>query len=188
MNNVTYENSDFAFETTEIDGVWLITPFVRHDDRGCFIKDYNEMIFREKGIDYTVRETFSTFSKKNTIRGLHFQREKQMPKLVRCIKGKIFDVAVDIRKDSLTFSKWIGFELSDENNQMLLIPSGCLHGFLALTDALVSYKCAEIFYPDYDDGIRWDDPDIGIEWPVAPGSEIILSERDSQLGYLRDLK
>jgi len=174
-------NSDFAFEKTDIEGVWIITPFVRHDGRGCFIKDYNEEVFKKNGIDYVVRETFYSFSIKNTIRGLHFQRDRQMAKLVRCQTGSIYDAAVDLRANSPTFKKSVGFILSEENNKSLLVPEGCAHGFLALSDALVSYKCAEIFMPDTDDGIRWDDADLDIDWPLEPGADVILSEKDANL-------
>jgi len=174
-------NSDFAFKFTEVSGVWTVTPFVREDERGNFIKDYNEEVFKKNGIDYLVRETFYSFSKKNTIRGLHFQRERQMAKLVRCLSGRIYDIAVDLRANSPTFTKYVGFELSEENNQSLLVPEGCAHGFLALSDALVSYKCAEVFMPETDDGIRWDDPDLCVDWPLDKGDKVIISEKDASL-------
>jgi len=179
-------NTDFSFEQTSIEGVWVITPFLRDDNRGSFIKDYNEEVFRHNGIEYLVRETFYSFSKENTVRGLHFQREKQMPKLVRCISGSIYDVAVDLRADSKTFRSSVGFELSSENNLSLLVPAGCAHGFFALTDALVSYKCAEVFMPETDDGIRWNDPDLGIKWPVTDSGNVIISEKDAALQSFAD--
>ena len=180
-NSITGYNSDFTFDPAGIEGVWIITPFVRHDERGCFIKDYNEKIFRDNGIGYSVCETFYSFSKQNTIRGLHFQREKQMPKLVRCLAGSIYDVAIDLREGSPTFKKAVGVELSEDNNKSLLIPEGCAHGFLALRDALVSYKCSEIFIPEYDDGIIWNDKDLAVCWPLKNDTKVIISEKDANL-------
>ena len=174
-------NSDFAFKQTDIDGVMIITPFLRSDERGFFLKDYNEEVFQKFGLDYSVREVFYSYSKKNTIRGLHFQRDPQMPKLVRCLAGKIYDVAVDLRSGSTTFGKHIGIELSEENNLSLLVPSGCAHGFFAVSDAYVSYKCAEIFAPETDDGIIWSDSEIGINWPFEYISDVIISEKDADL-------
>ena len=174
-------DSNFSFEKTFIEGVWVVTPFLRQDERGSFLKDYNEAVFHASGIDYRLRETFYSFSKQNTVRGLHFQREKQMPKLVRCLTGRIFDVAVDLRAGSPTFAKAYSVELSAANSLSLLVPEGCAHGFLTLDDSLVSYKCGEIFYPEYDDGIRWDDPDIDVQWPLEASADVILSEKDAGL-------
>ena len=182
-NSIT--NSDFSFGKTIIEGVWVVTPFVRYDERGCFVKDYNEAVFQDKGFDFPLRETFYSFSVKNTIRGLHFQREKQMAKLVSCLTGRIFDVAVDLRAGSPTFARVFSLELSEENKLSLLIPEGCAHGFMAVSDAIVAYKCSEIFYPEYDDGIRWDDPELDVQWPVEAGSDVIVSEKDSGLQTLR---
>ena len=179
---------DFDFEQSFFDGVLIITPFIRYDSRGSFVKDYNENVFMTNGESFPLKETFYTQSYKNTIRALHFQREKQMPKLIRCLKGRIFDVIVDLRADSQTFSKWFGIELSDENNKAVLIPAGFGHGYLALTDAFVSYKCGEVFYPEYDDGILWNDPDIGIEWPIASGETIIISDKDLCLQSFSDFR
>ena len=174
-------NRQFSFTQTEISGLLLITPFVSHDSRGSFIKDYSKEVFMKNGVDYSLEEVFYSFSQKNVVRGLHFQREKQQAKLVRCISGKIFDAVVDLRQSSPTFKKWLSFELSDDNNNELLVPVGCGHGFMALEDSLVAYKCGEKFISDYDDGIIWNDPDIGIEWPLSGDVKVIQSEKDENL-------
>jgi len=181
-------NQPFSFKHTEIDDVLLINPFISSDDRGGFIKDYSRQIFLENGIDYYLMEVFYTISKKGVIRAIHFQRENQQPKLVRCIHGKIFDVVVDLRKRSSTFGKWISFELSDKNNYEILVPKGCGHGYLVLDEAIVSYKCAEKFYKEYDDGIIWNDTDLNINWPINEVNEIILSEKDKQLQTFSNFK
>ena len=122
------------------------------------------------------------------MRALHFQREKQQPKLVRCVSGKVYDVVCDLRKDSPTFKKWLAFELSEENKKELLVPAGCGHGYLVLEDSIVSYKCAEKFYGEYDDGILWNDQDLAIEWPVDLVDELILSEKDKNLQTFRQFE
>jgi dTDP-4-dehydrorhamnose 3,5-epimerase len=172
----------FSFEQTVIEGLIKIKPFVADDARGYFVKDYSKELFEKNGIDYHLEEVFYTSSCRGTIRALHFQRIKQQPKLVRCVWGRIFDVVVDLRKDKTTFKKWLGFELSEENKIELLIPAGCAHGYLVLEHSIVSYKCAEQFYGEYDDGILWNDLDIGVQWPLDEvDNQIILSEKDKSL-------
>lgn len=181
----------FSFRETEIEGLYHITPFCADDIRGCFIKDYSKEVFKENGINYDLQEVFYTKSHKGVIRALHFQREKQQPKLVRCVWGKIFDVVVDLRKDSPTFMKWLGFYLSEENKEELLIPAGCAHGYLVIDQSVVSYKCAEKFYSEYDDGIMWNDSDIGVEWPlhlVGGIENIILADKDKGLQSLKEFR
>ncbi len=171
----------FCFKNCDIEGLKLITPFVMEDNRGSFIKDYSETIFAEQGIKHSLKEVFYTVSHKGVVRAIHFQREKQQAKLVRCISGKIFDVCVDLRKASPTFGKWQGFYLSPENNNELLIPEGCGHGYLVLEESVVSYKCNEVFYGEYDDGIIWNDKDISVDWPIDKVEDVILSEKDKNL-------
>ncbi|MCL2500903.1 MAG: dTDP-4-dehydrorhamnose 3,5-epimerase [Defluviitaleaceae bacterium] len=169
----------FLFEQTEIPGLILIQPFTARDIRGDFTKDYSKEIFEKNDIDHNLMEVFYTNSYKGVVRALHFQRERQMPKLVRCLSGSIYDVIVDLRKNSHTFKKYQAFNLTGENKKQLLIPSGCAHGYLVLENSIVSYKCSEKFYAEYDDGIRWNDPDIGIEWPLDKiDVDVILSEKD----------
>ena len=165
----------------EIEGMKLIDAFVAEDIRGAFIKDYSEQIFKELGINHMLKETFYTRSYKGVIRAIHFQRVKQQSKLVRCIKGRIYDICVDLRRESKTFGQWIGIYLDDRDNKEVLIPEGCGHGYLVLEDSIVSYKCAEVFYGEYDDGIIWNDKDIAIKWPLDQVDEIILSDKDKSL-------
>lgn len=174
----------FAFKPLPLKGAFAIQPFASFDERGSFVKDYSNEVFQDHGLDYQLQEVFYTSSCKGVIRALHFQRVKQQPKLVRCISGHIYDVIVDLRRDSPTFKKWIGFDLTGDNMIELLIPSGFGHGYLVIDDSIVSYKCAEKFYGEFDAGIFWNDPTLGIEWPlekVGGISKIIVSEKDKHL-------
>lgn len=175
------------FELTPLDlqGAYLISPFVATDERGGFVKDYSAELFAQHDVPYDLKEVFYTISHKGVIRAMHFQRVKQQAKLVRCISGKVFDVIVDLRKESDTFLQWRGFYLSGDNFQQLLVPEGFGHGYLVLEDSVVAYKCAEKFYGEYDDGIQWDDKEMGIEWPLDEiGAPMIISEKDKQLQSL----
>ncbi len=178
----------FGFKPLDLAGAYLIEPFVADDERGYFIKDYSKEVFSQQGLDYDLKEVFYTCSHQGVIRAIHFQRVKQQPKLVRCVWGKIYDVIVDLRKDSPTFAQWRGFYLSEENKHELLIPAGFGHGYLVLEKSVVSYKCAEKFYGEYDDGIVWNDKEIGIEWPLAEVEEIILSDKDKKLQTFSQFK
>lgn len=174
----------FEFHETEIQGLIEVTPFNADDERGCFTKDYSREIFEENGITHNLAEVFYTTSYKGVIRALHFQRVKQQPKLVRCISGHVYDVVVDLRKDSATFKKWLAFDLIGEAHNEILIPAGCAHGYLVLENSIVSYKCGEKFYGEYDDGIIWNDANIAVEWPLEKigGIEnVILAEKDKAL-------
>ncbi len=174
----------FEFKQTKIEGLIEINPFNADDVRGCFTKDYSKEIFEQNNIEYNLAEVFYTTSHKGVIRALHFQRVKQQPKLVRCIYGHVFDVVVDLRKDSKTFKQWLSFDLTGDNKKEILIPAGCAHGYLVLEHSIVSYKCAEKFYGEYDDGILWDDLDINVKWPIelVGGKEnVILAEKDKNL-------
>jgi len=172
------------FKETEINGLYEITPFNADDVRGCFTKDYSKEVFESNGIKHDLAEVFYTTSYKGVIRALHFQREKQQPKLVRCIHGHVWDVVVDLRKDSKTFKNWLAFDLIGEKHNEILVPSGCAHGYLVLEDSIVSYKCSEKFYGEFDDGVMWNDPDLAVDWPIEKigGSEkLILAEKDKNL-------
>jgi len=173
----------FAFERLPLEGAYLVTPFYAPDIRGGFLKDYSFDVFSQNGIDYQLKEVFYTISHKGVIRALHFQRVKQQPKLVRCISGHVYDVIVDLRKESPSFKRWLGFDLTGENKKEILVPAGFAHGYLVLEESIVSYKCAEQFYGEYDSGIMWNDPAIGVKWPVEQlgGSPIILAEKDKNL-------
>ncbi len=174
----------FEFKETEIVGLIEVTPFNADDIRGCFTKDYSKEVFEANGINHDLMEVFYTTSYKGVIRALHFQREKQQAKLVRCIHGHVFDVVVDLRPDSPSFKKWLGFDLTGDNRKELLIPGGCAHGYLVLEASIVSYKCGENFYGEFDDGIMWNDPDIGVEWPlekIGGIDKLIIAEKDMNL-------
>ena len=174
----------FAFEETSLKDAYLIQPFYATDARGGFIKDYNIDIFRENGINHELKEVFYTISKRGVIRALHFQEVKQQAKLVRCISGHIYDVIVDLRPESATFKQWLGFDLTGENRNSLYVPEHFGHGYLVLEDSVVSYKCAEVFYGEYDTGICWNDPTLQIAWPIdqiGGKDQLIISEKDQNL-------
>lgn len=174
----------FEFKETEINGLLEVTPFNADDVRGCFTKDYSKEVFEQNGIKHDLMEVFYTTSHKGVIRALHFQREKQQPKLVRCISGHVYDVVVDLRKESPTLKKWLGFDLIGEKHNEILVPAGCAHGYLVIEPSIVSYKCAEKFYGEFDDGILWDDKDINVEWPlekIGGMDKLILADKDKNL-------
>ena len=175
----------FEFIKTEIPEVVIVKPKVFGDERGFFMETYKKSDFERAGIDTDFVQDNHSKSIKGVLRGLHFQvQPKAQGKLVRCIRGKIFDVAVDIRKGSPTFGKWVGVELSEENKLMLWIPKGFAHGFLTLSEeAEIIYKVSGSEYsPVHDRSIRWNDPDIGISWPLE--GEPILSEKDRTAPFL----
>ncbi len=175
---------NFEFVKLEIPEVILIKPKVFEDARGFFMEAYKASVFAQAGINYAFVQDNHSKSKKGVLRGLHYQLEpKEQGKLVRCIKGKIWDVAVDIRRGSPTFGKWVAVELSEENQYMLWIPPGFAHGFLALEDCEIIYKCTEEYAPELDRGIIWNDPDIAIPWPT---DNPILSSKDAKLPRLKD--
>lgn len=174
----------FEFKETDIEGLIEVTPFDAEDIRGCFTKDYSKEVFEANGIRHDLAEVFYTTSHRGVVRALHFQREKQQPKLVRCIHGHVWDVVVDLRKDSPTFRKWLAFDLIGEKHNEILVPAGCAHGYLVLEESIVSYKCAEKFYGEYDDGILWNDADLAVAWPldlVGGEDNVILSDKDLSL-------
>lgn len=178
----------FAFEELQLKGSYLISVFFASDQRGGFLKDYSRETFKANGVDFDLKETFYTISHKGVIRALHFQEVYQQPKLVRCISGKIYDVIVDLRKDSPTFKQWLGFTLTGEGMNELFVPAHFAHGYLVLEDSIVSYKCSEKFYGEFDSGIAYDDHDIGVVWPFEKlnGSPLILSEKDKNLQSFKD--
>ncbi len=176
----------FVFTSLTIPEVILIEPFVFEDNRGFFTEIYNEKEFGEMDIhEHFVQDNLS-FSQKNVIRGLHFSKSpKETVKLVRCVYGKILDVAVDIRPSSRTFGQWVGEILTGENRKMLFVPKGFAHGFSVLSEnALVSYKVTDYYYPEYDAGVSFSDPDLAIDWKVE---RPVLSEKDKKLPFLKNL-
>lgn len=174
-------NQKFEIEDTEFDGLKIIHPFISYDNRGFFMKTYEREIFAAHGIILNNDEDITTSSKKNVIRGMHFQVKYPQNKYITVSIGTIYDVVIDLRKSSKTFGKWKGIELSDENKLGFYIPSGFAHGFLAVSELVkFHYRCGGKYMPVYDCGIRWDDSDIGIDWQHLKGKPII-SKRDNEL-------
>jgi len=175
----------FIFKRLEIPDVILIEPKIFEDGRGFFMETYKHSEFKKNGIEYEFVQDNHSKSKKGVLRGLHYQlKPMEQGKLVRCIRGKIWDVAVDIRKGSPWYGKWVAVELSEDNKLMLWIPPGFAHGFVALEDNTeVVYKVTKEYAPELDRGIIWNDPDIGINWPIE---EPILSEKDKKLPKLKE--
>lgn len=178
----------FVFNKTKIEGVYVIEPKVFGDDRGYFMETYNQRDFNEAGLNYVFVQDNQSKSKKGVLRGLHFQTQYQQAKLVRVVSGEVFDVCVDLRKGSPTYGKWEGVLLSAENKKQFMIPKGFAHGFLVLSDtAEFVYKCDELYHPEFDGGIMYNDPDINIEWPHVD-AEILLSEKDKKHPSLKERK
>ena len=182
-------------EKTEINGLCIITPTVHKDSRGYFMESYNERDFQEAGLNLRFVQDNQSMSQKGVLRGLHFQKEYPQGKLVRVIRGRVYDVAVDLRKNSATFGKHFGIILTEENKKMFYIPEGFAHGFLVLSDtAEFAYNVTDFYHPGDEGGLAWNDPEIGIVWPelsgsyqgnarsagyhMEDGSPLILSEKD----------
>lgn len=174
----------FEFEELKLKGAYKINPFYAMDERGNLIKDYNIDTFHDAGINYELKETFYTYTKKGAIRAIHFQEIKPQPKLMRLISGHLFYIMVDLRIDSPTCGKWLHFDLKGDEPVSLLVPAGFGQGYLALEDSVMSYKASEVFYGPGDFGIKYDDPDIDIDWPfelIGGKENLIISEKDLRL-------
>ena len=179
--------SAFKFQRTSISNLLQITPFLALDARGYLSKPFEKSIFAEHGIELTPWEELRSCSQRGVLRGLHFQRRHSQDKLVQVLSGAVFDVAVDLRKDSETFGQWEGFYLSAEDRNILYIPKGFAHGFLALEDnTLFSYLCGERYDPESDGGIRWNDPQLSVSWPLERVEQVILSDKDAALPTLAE--
>ena len=177
--------SNFTFNATEIDGVYIIDTKVFGDDRGYFAETYKKSDFDEAGLRYDFVQDNQSRSRRGVLRGLHFQRKHPQAKLVRVIEGEVFDAIVDLRDGSPTYGKWLGTMLSKENGRQLMIPRGFAHGFLVMSEfATFCYQCDDIYHPEDEGGIIWNDPDIGIEWPSVDG--LILSDRDNRHPTLKE--
>lgn len=193
--------SNFNFIKTDIEGVIIVEQKVFGDKRGYFMETYEEHKFAEGGITAKFVQDNQSMSKKGVLRGLHFQKNHSQAKLVRVIKGEVYDVAVDIRKESATYGKYVGAILSADNNKQFFIPKGFAHGFLVLSDeAEFVYKCDDFYHPEDEGGIAWNDPTIGIDWPnvvgeykgnpisdgytLQDGTKLIISEKDQKWGNL----
>lgn len=177
----------FKFRETSIEGVYIIEPTVFGDERGYFMETYHAEEFKKAGLDFSFVQDNQSKSKKGVLRGLHFQYTKPQGKLVRVIKGEVFDVAVDLRKDSPSYGKWEGVILSGENKKQFYVPEGFAHGFLVLSDeAEFIYKCTDFYDSEDEGGILWNDPDIGIKWPVDDINRVILSKKDKEWKTLKE--
>lgn len=191
--------------TTGIEGLFIIEPTVHGDDRGYFMETYNLNDMKEVGLDMTFVQDNQSMSVKGVLRGLHYQKEYPQGKLVRVIKGRVFDVAVDLRPDSPTYGKWFGIELSEENKKQFYVSPGFAHGFLVLSEeAEFCYKVTDFYHPDDEAGIAWNDPDIGICWPcvtgeyqgsadpagyvLTDGTPIVLSEKDKKNQTIKEIR
>ena len=165
----------------DIEGLYIIEPEVFYDSRGYFMESYNKNDFYAEGLKMDFVQDNQSMSSKGVLRGLHFQKEHPQGKLVRVLRGEVFDVAVDIRKGSKTFGKWYGVILSAENKKQFYISEGFAHGFLVLSDELeFAYKCTDFYRPDDEGGIIWNDSDIGIDWPINKDIELIISDKDKK--------
>lgn len=171
----------------EIEGLCVIEPTVFRDERGYFVETYNYNDFAAEGLDMKFVQDNQSMSVKGVLRGLHFQKQFPQGKLVRAIRGSVFDVAVDLREGSKTFGKWFGVELTAENKKMFYIPEGFAHGFLVLSDeAEFAYKVTDFYHPGDEGGLAYNDPKIGVEWPIEEGMQLILSEKDQKWKGLQD--
>jgi len=177
--------SQIQVERCEIEGLAVITPNVHRDERGYFVETYNQNDMKEAGIDRVFVQDNQSMSCKGVLRGLHFQKQFPQAKLVRALKGKVFDVAVDLRKNSKTYGKWFGVELSEENMKQFYIPEGFAHGFYVMSEtAIFAYKCTDFYHPGDEGGMLWSDPEIGVQWPIEEGTELIISDKDTKwLGF-----
>lgn len=190
-------------EKTPIDGLYIIEPTVFGDSRGYFMETYNRRDMEELGLDLDFVQDSQSMSYKGTLRGLHFQKQHPQAKIVRVIRGTVYDVAVDLRSNSKTFGQWFGLELSENNHRQLLIGKGFAHGFLTVTDtATVCYKATDFYHPGDEGGIAWNDPGLGIDWPglrgvykgspgaegysLADGTPLILSEKDQKWPCMKE--
>ena len=175
---------------TSIEGVCIIEPTVFGDSRGYFMETYSDQEFAEIGLNYKFVQDNQSKSKKGVLRGLHFQKENSQAKLVRVIKGEVFDVAVDLRPGSKTYGKWEGVRLSEENKKMFMIPRGFAHGFLVLSDeAEFTYKCDDVYNPNAEGGLAWNDKDVAIDWPLENiKEELLTSEKDAKWPSLEELR
>ena len=171
----------------DIEGLYVIEPTVFKDERGYFVETYNQNDMKEAGLDMVFVQDNQSMSTRGVLRGLHFQKQFPQGKLVRVVRGKVFDVAVDLRSDSKTYGKWFGVELSAENMKQFYIPEGFAHGFLVLSDeAEFCYKCTDFYHPGDEGGLAWNDPEIGVGWPLEEGVDLIISEKDQKWKGLKD--
>lgn len=179
----------FKFTVTPIQGLYIIEPKVFGDNRGYFMETYNYEDFKAQGLDMVFVQDNQSKSRKGVLRGMHFQTKYPQGKLVRVIKGEVFDVAIDLRKKSKTYGKWYGVLLNEENKKQFYVPEGFAHGFLVISnEAEFVYKCTNFYHPEYEGSIAWNDPDINIYWPLYGLEEVLLSEKDKNALTLKECK
>jgi dTDP-4-dehydrorhamnose 3,5-epimerase len=181
----SFTSGNFTFHETEIKGVYIIDVKTYGDHRGYFMETYKEADFKAAGLEYTFVQDNQSSSTKGVLRGLHFQKTHPQAKLVRVIKGEVFDVCVDLRKGSETYGKWVGVLLSEGNHRQFMIPRGFAHGFVVVSDtAEFAYKCDDLYHPEDEGGLLWNDPDVGVKWPEV--GDVILSEKDLKNPTLKE--
>lgn len=179
---------NFNFIQTKIPDLYIIEPKVFGDDRGYFMESYSQKDFADAGLTMTFVQDNESKSRKGVLRGLHFQTKHTQGKLVRVIQGEVWDVAVDLRKGSPTYGQWEGVYLSAENKRQLYVPEGFAHGFVVTSEeAVFNYKCTDFYAPEYDSGLLWNDPDVGIEWPLEGLGDILLSGKDKKQKTFKEL-
>ncbi len=179
--------SKITVETCHIEGLKIITPQVFGDARGYFMETYNYNDYKEAGIEDVFVQDNQSASKRGVLRGLHFQINHPQGKLVRAIRGEVFDVAVDLREGSSTFGQWYGVLLSEENKKQFYVPKHFAHGFVVLSEyAEFAYKCTDFYHPGDEGGLLWNDPGIGVKWPIPEDMELIFSEKDTKWGSLEE--
>lgn len=169
-----------------IEGLFIIEPEVHTDSRGYFIETYNKQDFMDAGLTMEFVQDNQAKSSRGVLRGMHYQVNHPQGKLMRVLQGRVFDVAVDMRKGSATYGKWFGVELTEENQKQFYIPEYFAHGYLVLSDtAVIAYKCTDFYHPGDEGGIPYNDPKVGIQWPIEEGMELMLSERDKNWSLLQ---
>ncbi|MBP3263697.1 dTDP-4-dehydrorhamnose 3,5-epimerase family protein [Pseudobutyrivibrio sp.] len=182
-------NSKFEIKATTLQDAVVIVPFSVDDNRGNFTKDFYRKFYFDNNLDCDLSETFYAKNlKANTIRGMHFSLDKPQSKIVKCITGEIYDVIVDIRRNSPTYLKWEGFYLSENNNLSLYVPKGFAHGYLVIRPGIVSYKCSGEYDPSLDSGINYRDETFNIEWPYVETENVIISDKDNRLLSYKEMK
>ncbi|MGL5381204.1 dTDP-4-dehydrorhamnose 3,5-epimerase [Clostridium sp.] len=180
---------NFKFVKTSIKDLYIIEPEIFGDNRGYFMESYNKKDFHNFGLTMEFVQDNESKSKKGVLRGMHFQTQYPQGKLVRVTEGSVYDVAVDLRKDSPTYMKWEGVTLSAENKRQFYIPEGFAHGFLVLSEtATFNYKCTNFYMPEYDSGFLWNDIDINIKWPISKVNRVVLSEKDNNLKRFKEIE
>ena len=179
---------NFNFIATKIPDLYIIEPKVFGDERGYFMESYSQKDFADAGLTMTFVQDNESKSRKGVLRGLHFQTKHTQGKLVRVTQGEVWDVAVDLRKGSPTYGQWEGVYLSAENKRQFYVPEGFAHGFVVTSEeAVFNYKCTDFYAPEYDSGLLWNDPEVGIDWPLEGLGDILLSEKDKKQKTLKEL-